>query len=239
MTTSSHALPTTPPRIAPLSILIACVLMVGAIGLADLLRPHKYWADVIGEPHYETLVPKRFGEWEMLPYKPTMVVNPVQEENLMRLYTETYAQTFVHKPTGRMLMLSIAYGRDQTNDAQIHVPEACYPSQGFKVESHDLHDVPTAFGDIAAVRMLTTQGSARTEPLTYFIRVGDSVARGSKERNLRRLSMAIRGYRIDGMLFRVSELTRSKDAFDLQDRFIADFLGELTPEARERFIGKR
>lgn len=238
MTMSSQALPPS-PRIPLATLLIAFVLMVGAVGLAEVFKPHKYWADVIGEPHYESLVPKKFGDWEALPFRPNVLVNPVQEENLMRLYTETYAQGFVHKPSGRVLMLSIAYGRDQTNDSQIHVPEACYPSQGFKVESYALHDMPTAFGTVAAVRMLTTLGRPRTEPLTYFIRVGDAVARGSKERNLRRLAMALKGYRIDGMLFRVSEISLNPDAFDLQDHFTNDLLNALTPQARERFIGRR
>ncbi|MGC4062605.1 MAG: EpsI family protein [Aquabacterium sp.] len=229
-----------PTRLPIPVLLVAVSIMLGSVALAEAFKPHKYWADVIGEPHYETLVPKAFGDWVAMKYKPAVVVNPVQEENLMRLYTETYAQGFIHVPTGRVMLLSIAYGRDQTNDSQIHVPEACYQAQGFRLESEAPHDIPTAFGPVAGVRLVTTLGRERTEPLTYFIRVGDAVTRGSKERNLRRLAMALRGYRIDGMLFRVSELTPRTDAsFSLQDQFIGDLLKALSPEARKRFIGQQ
>lgn len=237
MTTTFKLL--SPRRLSLGTLVLAVCVMLGSVAAAEVLKPHKYWADVIGEPHYDSLVPLAFGDWEALKYKPAVVVNPVQEENLMRLYTETYAQGFIHKPTGRVILLSIAYGRDQTNDSQVHVPDACYPAQGFKIYANEQHDIPTAFGPIAGVRLLTKLGETRTEPLTYFVRVGDAVARGSKERNLRRLSMAIRGYRIDGMLFRVSEITTQTDtSYQLQDQFTADLLKALPPAARERFIGK-
>jgi EpsI family protein len=218
-------------------LMAAMAIMLGSVATAELLKPRKYWADVIGEPHYGTLIPHRFGDWQELPYANKVVVNPVQEENLMRLYSETFARTFIHKPTGRAIMLSIAYGRDQSNDTQLHTPEACYPSQGFKVENRTEHAVPSRFGSLEAVQLMTTMGPQRTEPLTFFVRVGDGVARGSRDRNLARVKMALQGYRVDGMLFRVSEVTRKADAFELQDRFINDLLNALGPEARRRIIG--
>lgn len=218
---------------------VAAVLaiMLGSVAMAELLKPRKYWADVIGDPHYETLIPRQFGDWQELPHANRVVVNPVQEENLMRLYSETFARTFVHKPTGRLIMLSIAYGRDQSNDTQLHTPEACYPSQGFKVENRTEHAVDSGFGPIDAVQLMTTMGPQRTEPLTFFVRVGDGVARGSRDRNLARIRMALQGYRVDGMLFRVSEVTKRDNAFELQDLFIHDLLQAVGPEGRRRIIG--
>lgn len=218
---------------------VAAVLaiMLGSVAMAELLKPRKYWADVIGDPHYETLIPRQFGDWQELPHANRVVVNPVQEENLMRLYSETFARTFVHKPSGRLIMLSIAYGRDQSNDTQLHTPEACYPSQGFKVENRTEHSVGTGFGPIDAVQLMTTMGPQRTEPLTFFVRVGDGVARGSRDRNLARIQMALQGYRVDGMLFRVSEVTKRSNAFELQDQFIVDLLQAVGPEGRRRIIG--
>ena len=228
-----------PPRIKASALFIAVLIMVGSVAAAELLKPRQYWADVIGEPHYATLIPTRFGEWQELPYAQKSVVNPVQEENLMRLYSETFARTYLHRPTGRKIMLSIAYGRDQSNDTQLHTPEACYPSQGFRVEKRMEHTVDSAFGPIEAVQLITTMGPRRTEPLTFFIRVGDEVSRGSRDRNLARIKMALKGYRSDGMLFRVSEVTRLPQPFGLQDRFIQDLLGAMNPEDRRRIIGQQ
>lgn len=229
----------TPPQIKTSALLIAVAIMVGSVAAAELLKPRKYWADVIGEPHYAALIPARFGDWQEMPYAQKSVVNPVQEENLMRLYSETFARTYLHQPTGRRIMLSIAYGRDQSNDTQLHTPEACYPSQGFRVEERAEHTVNSGFGPIEAVQLMTTMGPRRTEPLTFFVRVGDEVSRGSRDRNLARIKMALKGYRSDGMLFRVSEVTRATQPYALQDRFIHDLLGAMSPENRRRIIGQQ
>lgn len=223
----------------PIAQIIVCVaVLVGAHVTAVVAKPNEYWADVIKGPTYESIAPEQFGDWVHIPDQNKGVVNPVQEEELMKLYSETVAKLYLHKPTGRAVMLSIAYGRDQSTDVQIHTPEQCYPSQGFKVKSRQDHDLETPHGLVKAVRMETTLGVQRKEPLTYFIRVGDTVVRGSKERNLSRLKMAVQGYLVDGMLFRVSEITpNSEAAFDLQDRFISDLLKVLSPEDRARIIG--
>jgi EpsI family protein len=219
-------------------VLVAVGVMFGSVAVSEIVKPRKHWADVVGDPHYEKIIPKQFGDWVALPDRGGSVVNPVQEERLMELYSETLARAYVHKPTGRVLMLSIAYGKDQSTDTQLHTPEQCYPSQGFKVLQTENHDLNTSQGRIPAVRMLTALGEQRAEPLTYFVRVGDGVARGSKERNLARLNMGLRGFLIDGMLFRVSEVTKDPSSFALQDRFIQDLLGHVSPPVRERIIGK-
>lgn len=226
-----------PPRIKARAVLAAIAIMIGSVGAAELLKPRKYWADVLGEPHYASFIPAQFGDWREMPMAAKSIVNPVQEENLMRLYSETFARTYLHVPTGRRLMLSIAYGRDQSNDTQLHTPEACYPSQGFQVEARSEHTITSSFGPIEAVRLMTTMGPRRTEPLTFFVRVGDGVSRGSRDRNLSRIGMALKGYRSDGMLFRVSEVTRMAQPYALQDRFIQDLLASLAPDNRRRIIG--
>ncbi|MFN3915212.1 MAG: exosortase-associated protein EpsI, B-type [Aquabacterium sp.] len=225
----------------PLIQIALCIALLGGAHVSAVVaKPDQYWADVIKGPTYESIIPEQFGDWVHVPDQNRGVVNPVQEEELMKLYTETVAKLYVHKPTGRALMLSIAYGRDQSTDVQIHTPEECYPSQGFKVKSRALHDVQTDYGPIKAVRMETTLGVQRKEPLTYFIRVGDSVVRGSKERNLSRLEMALQGYLVDGMLFRVSEITTdSSSSFKLQDKFIKDLMNSVGSESRKRLVGSK
>ena len=226
-----------PLTLKPATVAVSLAIMLGAVGLAQYLKPSKYWADHTGEPNYEAIIPHRFGDWEEVPYANRTVVNPVQEESLKRIYSQTFARTFVNKRNGRGVMLSIAYGRDQTNDTQLHTPEQCYPSQGFRVDSRQDYNVPTPFGAIKSVRVNASLGAERPEPLTYFIRVGDAVARGSKERNLERIKLAMQGYLVDGTLFRVSEITRRDDAFMLQDQFINDLLKAMPADKRRFLIG--
>lgn len=228
-----------PMKIKLTHVLVAVGLMLGAVAVSEAVKPRKHWADVVGDPHYEKIIPNQFGDWVALDNMGRTVVNPVQEQRLMELYSETLARAYVHKPTGRVLMLSIAYGKDQSTDTQLHTPEQCYPSQGFKVLQTEDHDLMTPQGRIPAVRMLTALGEQRSEPLTFFVRVGDGLARGSKERNLARLHMGLQGFLIDGMLFRISEVTQDPSSFDLQDRFIKDLLSNVSQPVRERLIGKQ
>lgn len=228
-----------PLTLKPAVLLISLAIMLGSVGVAQYLKPTKYWADHTGEPDYDKLIPRQFGEWQEVPYANRGVVNPVQEENLLRIYSQTFARTFVHVPTGRGIMLSIAYGRDQTNDTQLHTPDQCYPSQGFRVEKREDVDLASPVGPLKAVRLMTMLGTERKEPLTYFIRVGDAVTRGSKERNLERIKLALRGYLVDGTLFRVSEVTRRDDPFPLQEQFVNDLLKAMPVKDRGYIVGKR
>jgi EpsI family protein len=228
-----------PMRLKPLKLILAVGIMFGAVLVGLGLKPDHYWAEYTGVPNYEKVIPQKFGDWEALPNLQNRVVNPVQEESLKRIYSETFARTYVHKPTGRGIMLSIAYGKDQTNDTQLHTPEQCYPSQGFKVVERSDNDINTPFGVIKAVRLITTMGAERREPLTFFVRVGDEVTRGSRERNLARIHLAVRGYLADGTLVRVSEVTRLEAPFDLQNQFLSDLLKATSPQDRRYLVGQR
>lgn len=225
-----------PSTVRPALLIAAIAIMWGSVVTAEVLKPRKYWADALGEPKYEKIMPHGFGDWEELPYASRAIVDPVQAETLAKIYSETFGRTYRHKPTGRIIMLSIAYGRDQSTDTSLHTPEQCYPSQGFRINETAAHDIATPFGPIKAIRLSTTMGP-RVEPLTFFVRVGDGVARGSKERNLARLHMAVKGYLVDGMLFRVSEITTKPDSFELQDKFVNEILQVIGPEGRKRVIG--
>lgn len=213
-------------------------LMWGAVLMAEWAKPKKHWSDHLGNPRYEQVVPKQFGDWQLLEHAGGAVLNPVQEQRLMELYSETLARTYVHRPTGRAVMLSIAYGKDQSTDTQIHTPDACYPSQGFRVDQRAVAEVDVGGVRVPIVRLKTSLGMSRIEPLTYFIRVGDELALGSAQRNLVRLDMAMRGYLVDGMLFRVSEISTSNDTYEFQLKFIRDLMHSIPANQRHLLLGR-
>lgn len=225
-----------PMSIKPVLVMMALALMALAWSGAELLRPRAFWADEIGNPHYGDLLPHQFGDWVNIPDASAAVVNPVQTEMLDRIYSETVARAYINRRTGRAIMLSLAYGRDQSTDTQLHTPDMCYPSQGFRVEELRKHKLQTPWGALPAVQMRTAMGQ-RIEPLTYLVRTGDAVTDGSLPRNLARLGLAIRGYKMDGLLIRVSEITSSADAFVIQEQFLNDLFSALTESDRIKFIG--
>lgn len=217
---------------------ILLALMLAASGLAVALKPRHLTADEAPQISYEKIIPKSFGDWIAEENTNTLVVNPQQEEQLNSLYSEIVTRTYVNRLTGRRVMLSIAYGADQTRNNQVHKPEVCYPAQGFQLLGTRKDQTHTDSGDIPVMRVLTRQGS-RVEPVTYWIRVGDKIVRGALEQNMVRLQFGLRGALPDGLLFRVSTIEENPEpAYKLHDAFVGELLKALTPQERSYLGGQ-
>lgn len=225
-----------PLTLHPSRLFTALLLMVVTWLAAEALIPHKYWANEIGDPDYAELMPQQFGDWVTLPNASAAVVNPVQAEMIDRIYTQTVAHAYRHSKTGRVIMVSLAYGKDQSTDTKLHTPDMCYASQGFRVDDKRKASLQTPWGALPAVQLKATMGQ-RIEPLTYLIRTGNTVTDGSLPRNLERLRLALLGFKMDGLLIRVSEITPQPDALSLQASFLNDMLGGMPDAVRAKFIG--
>lgn len=218
----------------------AIVLMLGCMLLAGVLKPTTLLSSITGEPDLEAIVPKEFGDWVVSPFGSRAVVNPQLAEAVQEIYTSTLARAYIHKPTGRVVMLSLAYGNDQTRDTQLHRPEMCYGGGGFRIERLDQVNLRFVGQEYQATRMFGVMGTRR-EPVTYMIRFGDTNVRLSLQMNLTRMRYAMQGLIVDGMLFRVSEVTRGSeaDSYRLQDEFIEALLSSVTPAQRAQLVGTR
>jgi EpsI family protein len=234
MSTLATRIPTR--RALPAPVIWACALMFACALAMLVLKPTKFRADLVGMPDLERIVPKEFGPWRMVPTASGAMIDPQTREAVNSLYDVTLERTYEHSTTGRRIMLSIAYGRDQSIAKQAHTPDMCYRSVGFRIDRILPADIVTPFGTVRAMRNEAVLG-LRNEPLTYWIVVGDRIRRGSGERNFERMRYAARGLLVDGVLFRVSEITRSPDAFALQDTFIRALLGALPLTDRQRLVG--
>ncbi len=217
--------------------IVLALLMVSVAGLAYATKPRSYLAADKPRIDYELVVPSAFGDWEEIRATGSVIANPQQNELLKSLYSQTVAKTFVHKPTGRRIMLSLAYGEDQSRQNQVHKPEVCYPAQGFQIKKIYKAEIVGGPGPIPVMRLLTFQGQ-RNEPVTYWIRVGNKLVRGAIEQNIARVSFGLSGHIPDGLLFRVSEINGDPDAsFLIQDKFIVDLLSALGPDDRAALVG--
>ena len=223
----------------------AVALRLRVLGLVTLLAsllawaatPTKQWSEHSAQVKYATLFPASFGGWRLAPEQANSVVNPQQQETLDAIYDEIVSRVYIDQASGRRVMVSLAYGSNQSRATQIHKPEVCYPAQGFSLVSMRKDLLPLQPHGLPVMRVVAKMGN-RVEPLTYWIRSGDRVVRGAIEQNLARMSLGLRGYIPDGLLFRVSEVTPNIDAaFDLQDRFVRDYLAQLPEAARESYIG--
>ena len=215
----------------------AALFMVAAVIAAAYLTPTRSWFDEIGRPQLETLVPHNFGDWHDTGESALSIVNPEQGEQLRVIYNQTLTRVYRHGPTGRLLMLAIAHGTDQAYATQLHRPEMCYRAQGFFVSRQEDEDLQTTRGILPVTHLWTSAGT-RNEPVTYWIRTGDRLTRGSLQMNLARLSLALRGNIADGLLVRVSEVSNDDGtSFALQQQFLRDLTASVQEDQLNMLLG--
>ena len=219
---------------------LAVVFMLACTLFAWWLTPQEKWFEHLGQPQFERIIPPSFADWtQVSDGNNTLIVDPEQQEALDDLYTQIVSRTYVQQSTGRRLMLSLAYGDNQTFSKQLHRPEACYSSQGFNIKA--LHaEQMLANGHKIELQRMTAQVSNRQEQVSYFVRIGDRVVIGPPTNlNLARMQMGLKGYIADGFLFRVSEISDDdKASQQLHDQFINDLLKTLSPDQQAMLIGQ-
>jgi len=216
--------------------IILTVLMLGTSMLSVALTPTRRIAFEASQFDLEALIPRQFDDWQMPEGGIQAVVNPQTQEALSDLYSQTLSRTYVNSD-GRRIMLSLAYGEDQSSHKRIHRPEMCYPAQGFDITSK-WKDTISLDSETIPIMRITARLGERYEPVSYWIRVGDKLVRGQVEQTLTRFSYGFKGIMPDGILFRVSEINKdSQDSFALQDQFIRALLSSLTLKDRKILVG--
>lgn len=212
------------------------VMMLAAGAVAHALRPTVYLADKRAKVELEQLVPSQFGDWQELKQSNGQIINPQQTALLEKIYSQTLSRTYVGK-NGVIIMLSIAYGANQSDGVALHYPEVCYPAQGFQLQSNQLAEIETKFGSIEGRRLMTRLGQ-RNEPVTYWSTLGDKVVRGGMKTKLAQLDYGFNGFIPDGLIFRVSSINReATKGYADQSLFIADLIEALPPASRQRLAG--
>jgi EpsI family protein len=79
----------------------------------------------------------------------------------------------------------------------------------------------------------------RNEPITYWITVGEDQTLPGIGRKLSQLKYGLVGEVPDGMLVRVSSISRDQiTAYQLQDKFVEQLLGAVNADTRVRLAGR-
>ncbi|ODU50425.1 MAG: EpsI family protein [Thiobacillus sp. SCN 63-374] len=216
--------------------LVIGLCMFAAVGMAMALKPTKKIADSEPKIDLAVLIPKTFADWKIDETITPLISNPEQQALMNKIYSQTLARTYVNS-NGDRIMLSIAYGGDQSDGMAVHKPEVCYPGQGFQIIKNAIGILSTGEGTIPVKRLVATQGQ-RIEPITYWMTVGDAVAVNGFKWKLQQLKYGLTGRIPDGLLFRVSSIQADNaKAYETQDTFIRDLLKVLSPTGRERIVG--
>jgi len=214
------------------------LMMVASSGLAIKLKPERRMADQMPAITLEQAIPNQFGDWHvdhsLIPVDPS----PDVKSKLDAIYSQTLARAYSNSK-GQRIMLSIAYGADQSGDgSQVHRPEFCYTAQGFQIVLNRIGNLFTPYGSLPVRRLVAVQGP-RNEPITYWITVGDKATLPGFNRKIQQIAYGLTGKVPDGMLVRVSSIDNDvAQAYRLQDQFIDDMLQGMDPNNRWRVAGR-
>lgn len=210
--------------------------MCAASFVAYALRPSVAAAPEGGAIQLESSVPRQFAGWREEQARGVQVINPQTQQLLDRLYSQTLTRTYVDA-SGYRIMLSLAYGDDQRGGLQAHMPEVCYPAQGFELRDSSVTQLRTDFGTVPARRLDTRRGS-RIEPVTYWFAFADKVVGGRLERRWTEIKLGLTGRVPHGLLFRVSSIDADvNSAWIHQEQFVNDLLAAVSDQDRVRLSG--
>lgn len=217
--------------------LLVCAGSLGAVGLAHALRPTIHMADELGQPDLQQIFPKAFGTWRIDPTVPVVMPSPDTQALLDSIYNQTLTRTYVDDK-GRRVMLSVAYGGDQSDATKAHVPEVCYPAQGFRVSTNRLGKLSLA-GRTVATRELMSRLGSRAEPITYWLVIGDRVTVSRTDQKLAQFRLGLSGRIPDGLLVRVSSIDDNMDrGIALQAEFLKSLADAVPERSRDRIFGR-
>ena len=216
------------------SACIALCMAAGAIG-AQVATPTDRAADQRPAVDVERLIPSAFGHWRIDDTVAPVQVDPAVQARLGDIYSQTLSRTYVNQ-LGQRVMLVLAYGGDQRDSLAVHMPEVCYAAQGFDIVRNQKTTLDTGFGAIPVAQLVARQ-PRRYEPITYWIRVGDSVDGTGLRRKLTQMKYGMAGLIPDGILFRVSSIGPDEQAFALQSQFTRDLLAAVDTAGRRFLLG--
>jgi EpsI family protein len=215
---------------------LVLALMVLSAAVAHWMTPSIHMSDKLGKPNLETLFPEEFGDWRVDARAAMVLPSPQTQALLDSIYNQTLTRTYIN-PLGYRIMLSVAYGGDQSDATRAHLPEVCYPAQGFQITANESGQI-NLLNRPVAVRYLMSKYGNRHEPITYWLVVGDQVTVSRTDQKLAQFRLGLKGYIPDGMLVRVSSIdTNPAHGYQEQEAFLRDLAQAVPAAGRDRVFG--
>ena len=211
--------------------------MAAAAALARVGVPTQKIAD-----HWQTdlekMFPASFGAWQIDRNIPVVLAAPDVQAKLNAIYNQVLARTYFNTQSGERVMLSVAYGGDQSDALSAHLPEVCYPAQGFALGGMRTATLELRGREIPVRRIRTQQGQ-RHEPVTYWLTLGETVAATMTQRKWQQMRYGLRGQIPDGMLIRVSSIDRDAErGFAVQYAFLRELAAAVPDQYLNRILGE-
>lgn len=210
--------------------------MAAVAGLAALARPPRPDRDAPPPMVLESLFPKHFGDWRIDELSRALVRAAVREGLAYGLYDQLLERTFV-RTDGLRMMLSVAYGREQSAGLQMHRPEICYRYGGYTISTPHMARLPVAGRQLEATRLFARLPN-RPEPITYWTLLGGELVVDAAAVRRQRFAAVLRYQILDGLLVRISSIDDVVErAYGQQARFADELVSAIPPAQRDKVIG--
>jgi len=210
--------------------------MLAAAGVAFARMP-RISSMSIGKGQLDKIVPLTIGNWRYVSASGLVLPPPDQLQQL--LYDQQVARSY-ESGDSLPVMLLMAYGSSQSGMLQVHRPEICYPSGGFRLSKTEVIQLPLNDGAQFPVRIFTATGDTRIEHVIYWTRIGSMLPTSWTAQRIAVMRSNLEGLVPDGLLVRTSVITQNRDeALATMRRFIGQMLEATGKNGRRLLIGDR
>jgi EpsI family protein len=216
---------------------VILALLISAAVAAAALKPRDEVATAAAKVVLAQEIPARFQDWREDEGAQVVAPDPGMAAQLRAVYSDTLSRTYVDG-AGRHVMLSIAYGSDQSSEAtQAHRPEYCYTAQGFLLTALPPSELDLGAKRIAVRRLIGARGE-RYEPITYWLTIDGQTTLPGFNRKWLQFQYRLRGRIPDGLIFRVSTVGLGADeSFAAQSSFLKALFDSMSVSVRGRYFG--
>ena len=185
----------------------------------------------------ERLFPREVGPWQLDRAYEAFVRPADLAGRRSQMYDQVLERAYLDPREGSSIMLSVAYGRQQSVSLQLHRPDVCYVASGFEVDDRHAARLVLPTHPIPINRMRARK-AGRSEPVTYWALLGDTVIADGFDFRLQQLALGLRGQILDGMVVRVSSIsTDAREAWRQHERFALALVRAVPEELRARVVG--
>jgi EpsI family protein len=222
----------------PLTVnLLLGLLMISSGVLTMVITPKEQFDSRHDEVNLAKIIPSEFDGWKIDASVTPLMANPDEVGLVNKIYTQMLLRTYVNQD-GERVMLSIAYNRNQRAALHVHRPEVCYLTSGFSVSKLTRTTVNTKIGPIPVIRLVAREGT-RNEPITYWIRVGNTITGGWFGETFTTLKYGLAGKIPDALLFRTSTISNDdQSSYKVQQAFLTSLLHSMRSGDRHWLVGR-
>lgn len=220
-----------------LKVSIVSLLMLLTATLAVWATPSDFLVDIKPREPLQSFAKPVIGSWQKDNSSRVLITNAVLDDKLQQAYTDLISETYFNADNQKV-MLSVAYSDNQRDGLAVHLPEACYPAQGFEILQKKQIPLTLDDGRQLNIQYMKTRRGNRVEPLVYWTIAGEHQYRNNFERKQVAIEYALNNIIPDGLIFRVSAIESDEEAaLAIITDFVRDFESNVAASDKPRFFG--